>query len=345
MDPQPIVASSPETTPQPILSAAQKDAIASATIAVIAVQQAASALAAQGAPRRRPVSSGIFGMPVYDTDVGIPQKPITPTVVPYGAPVVRPVVTQGPGPIVGEGQRIPVGGKIPISRQREQGQTVFSGPRMYQGMYGSSIFGGGIAGLGAMERHRRGGRISGLGDVDTKGFEKGPIVSDDIRPAGQFQPRCGFLGRMIAWDTAWPCNRANQDKALQAQIAWWKANPANQAADSASSNPNGIPPYRKGAWITAMCAGMAPVPPGLPRPSVCQAPAAPPPPTPSPVISSPITGGMPLVQTPGGPAVATTGGGMNTKTLLIIGGLVAAGVGALVLLKGGKKAAAPAAAA
>jgi len=331
-------------TPAPILSAAQKDAVASAAVAIMAVQQASAALAAHGGPRRRPVSSGIFGQPVYDRDPGMTMRATTPTVVPYGSPLVRPVVAQGPGPIIGEGTKVRVGGKVPIG-QRYTGQTVFSGPQQYPGMYGSSIFGGGVSGLGATERGirraRRGGRISGLGEVDSKGFERAPL-----RPGATTQyQRCGFLGRMLHWDAAWPCTQATADAALNAQIAWWKANPANQAAENAAgSNPNGIPPYRKGAWITAMCAGMAPIPPGLTRPSVCQTPAAPPTyvaPPPAPFVSPVRVGGSALVS----PTMTTAAvAPVNKTTLLIVGGLALAAVGTFVLLKGKKSAPAAAAA-
>jgi hypothetical protein len=172
--------------------------------------------AGRSAHRTRPVGASIFGGAVYDSDVGIARRATTPTVVPEGQPVVRPMVamSQGQPPFIPG--RVRVGGSIPIADENKDYATIFTGDRPFRGQYGASIFGGGVSGmgdaaLGAVSRGvamavthaakqqrparafapigpplvhalvRRGGRLSGLGA--TVALTTGKAAQDPFGPS------------------------------------------------------------------------------------------------------------------------------------------------------------------
>lgn len=87
------------------------------------------------------------------------------------------------------------------------------------------------------------GIFGATGDVPT---DPGQYTWKDS--AGTAHP-CPYLGRAAMWDTAWPCNQANEGKASQALMAWLSANPGKAAADWMAGQrsgsflpPKGFPP-------------------------------------------------------------------------------------------------------
>jgi hypothetical protein len=100
---------------------------------------------------RTAVSASIFGGAVYDSDVGVSETPITPVIVPEGQPIDRAMVVgtvAAPAPPIASDPRVAVDHAISIRAPRPEHATVFTGDRHFFGPYGSSIFGGGISGVG-----------------------------------------------------------------------------------------------------------------------------------------------------------------------------------------------------
>jgi hypothetical protein len=102
--------------------------------------------------RGRAVSASIFGGAVYDSDPGIAERSISPVIVPPGQAGPAPIMVVGQvaadTPPISSDPRVPIDFARSILAPRSEQGTVFTGDKHFYGPYGSSIFGGGISGVG-----------------------------------------------------------------------------------------------------------------------------------------------------------------------------------------------------
>jgi hypothetical protein len=101
--------------------------------------------------RAHAVSASIFGGAVYDSDPGIAERAITPVIVQPGQAVMAPIVVgqaASAAPPISADPRVSIDFAQSILAPRSEQGTVFTGDKHFYGPYGSSIFGGGISGVG-----------------------------------------------------------------------------------------------------------------------------------------------------------------------------------------------------